>query len=401
MPRDDGFSSFECTAGSQVFSFPLQATQVPIFPAADAIIMRTCLLRDVCFIGGRLTYFADPELEAALPAGFSLKDFAGALALDGYLQAKFGKLGGPSAPALEFGPRPAQLPFFSGSAATVHALGSLSFAQNWGHMLIDTILPVYAAAQAWGFAVPDVQLLSLDHCDTMLTAGFEGYSELCFKNLQRWVEPLFAHPFLAPPHYHDTCFRQVLVGHNGGLSLIGMYLHRAQAARAARLQLHASLGVAPEPLISAHQIVVLTKAQESTPVGLPDLCALTQGWAAALRPAPPVHCILPAALSPKEQLLAISNATVTLSENGSTGYLSLFQRPGSSFIALLTAEGEAAKEVQVFLYETDVQVFYHTAPAMRDMGEGPGMLLLALERAGKRLGLPRVALAPLPAAAQA
>ena len=52
-------------------------------------------------------------------------------------------------------------------------------------------------------------------------------------------------------------------------------------------------------------------------------------------------------------------ATLTVSENGSTGYMSLLQRAGSSFVAVLVGhEGERAKEPQAFLYNVDVQSFY-------------------------------------------
>ena len=107
----------------------------------------------------------------------------------------------------------------------------------------------------------------------------------------------------------------------------------------------------------------------------------------------PVRCAEPSLLSSAEQLALVSTATLTVSENGSTGYMSLLQRAGSSFVAVLVGhEGERAKEPQAFLYNVDVQSFYWSpvdddgtpSTALR------GTLLLALERAGVRLGLPPV-----------
>jgi hypothetical protein len=59
-------------------------------------------------------------------------------------------------------------------------------------------------------------------------------------------------------------------------------------------------------------------------------------------------------------------------------------------VKVLGAQEVVAKEPQVFLSLADVQVFYSSMEDLRAWG--PGTLLLGLERAGVRLGLPRVSL---------
>ena len=133
-----------------------------------------------------------------------------------------------------------------------------------------------------------------------------------------------------------------------------------------------------------HKILVLEKSWEIAPVLQPQLCSDVTAWAAEL-PAygASVECISPKGFSVKEQLEAVSGASVIVAEMGSTAYLTLFQRPGASIVMLKTM-GDL-KEAQVMLY-MDVQAWY-IDPALLKPGESVGTLQLALERAGQRLGI--------------
>jgi hypothetical protein len=99
----------------------------------------------------------------------------------------------------------------------------------------------------------------------------------------------------------------------------------------------------------------------------------------------PVTCAEPTLLGAKEQLEIVAEATLVVCENGSTGYAALLQRAGSSFISVVGGQATVAKEPQVLLYLADAQTFYL---AVDDVS--PGALLLALERAGARLGIPNL-----------
>jgi len=121
-----------------------------------------------------------------------------------------------------------------------------------------------------------------------------------------------------------------------------------------------------------------------------------QAWALGVTPVPRVDCVVPAELPIAEQLALQAEVTVYVAEAGSTGYgAALFARPGSSLICVvpfIPKFPSRAKEAQVFLFTSDVQVWYYTAALLDDNGGGPGALLLALDRAGVRLNLPPVAL---------
>ena len=408
--RSDGYSSFECTGGSQTFTsgFTTQQTQAAYYPTAEAPILRLCLLRDVCFSPtGELLYYSNPELERETLPHLRLSAFGaqpGGLAKLDYFLAHFGQAYSEGSPYnTEFvprvvpGPRPDTLPFHSGPAA-VHAFSRLSFANNWGHLWVDTILPALAAADIFGFAHADLQLLDMYSCDTMYNAGYglpfvpgQTHADVCKENMARWLQPLFSHPLLSFPAYASTCYHQLLVGHGGALGLSSLFHHRAATVRAARERLHAALGV-PQPPLASHSILVLLKTPQSNAAGIADLCAVVQLAAARVRQAGaapvPVQCLEPTLLAAREQLAAIGGHTLLVAENGSTGYMAMLQRPGSSFISVLGSLENVAKEPQVLLSLTDVQVFY---TSLADLG--PGTVLLALERAGVRLGLPQAVLA--------
>ena len=420
-PRSDGFSSFECTGGSQAFArnYSTQRTQEPIAQRAESTFLRLCLLRDVCFApSGELQFFVDPGLEAATPPHLSVRAFSaerGGLAMLDYFSVQFGGLvrtpgalyDAAFAPTVVEGPRPPGLPFFEGSGAAVHALGRLSFANNWGHLLVDTVLPALAAAEVFGFGAGEVQPLDYYTCATMVGAGTQlpfvpgaVHADLCRTNIARWLAPLFSHPLLHRPDFEGRCFRQLLVGHGGALSLKSLWHHRAATIRAARERLHAALAV-PQPPLREHRILVLEKTAQANGALLPGLCPIVRLAAARLRHngsgggggggAVAVDCAEPTPLGAAEQLALLGAATLVVCENGSTGYAALFQRPGSALLAVLgDAEGEA-KEVQVLLSLTDVLVLYSSHADFKEMG--PGTLLVALERVGKRLGLPHAALA--------
>ena len=122
-------SSFECTAGSQVFDVALQETQLPEFPPADDVFMRVCLLRDVCFIGGRLTYYVDAELDAATPSNCrisALTESRAGFVLPSYLKGH-APVPLPHNPTLVVGPRPLHVPF--APSERTFMLGELSHAE--------------------------------------------------------------------------------------------------------------------------------------------------------------------------------------------------------------------------------------------------------------------------------
>ena len=329
------FSSFECVAGSQMFEMPLQQTQRVCSgaPQANDAIMRSCVLRDVCLVGGRLMYYVDPVLEDSTPAIFRLKtlldqkpvgmqpEMPGSVgtgfAYAGYLAGCNRE--GIYLPELVYGPRPATLPFREDDR--MYVMGELSNAQNFGHLLMDTILPTLSVAGAYGLPTHETQYVGLTSCESMRMGQGETAqgknSVQCQKNVERWLLPILDLPPLFPPHA-DGCFRRLLYGHEHQLSLANMFLHRSSAIRTARLKLHESLGVDPRVDFSArrHEIVVMQKVVLHVGEALPGLCDAVKRFSAALSPEPAVLCFKPGDKSVKEQLEIISTATLLVAEHG-------------------------------------------------------------------------------------
>ncbi len=379
--RLTSFSSFECTAGSQTFENSLQSTQRVCsgLPQANDAIMRTCMLRDVCFVAGELTYYADPELERTTPEMFRLQTLLNekpvglgvdvptgigtGFAYTGYLSgcqrnARF-------LPRVVLGPRPAGLPFHEDDR--VYIMGELSHSQNYGHLLVDSVLPTLSVADAFGLAPAQTQYVGFTNCSTFAMAVGETpqgpNSVVCERQVERWMVPILSRPPLFPPHA-DGCFRRAIYGHEHQFSLGGMYLHRSAAMRTARLQLHRALGVSPHVDFSVrtHKVVVLQKVPLYTAEFLTTMCENVKRWAAAIEPQPDVECFKPGEFSVKKQLETISTATTVVAEHGSTSYMSMFQPPGSSLLILVpSVDLTPFKEVQVLLYNTDVSTCYITS----------------------------------------
>ena len=361
--------------------------------------MRTCLLRDVCFVAGELTYFVDPDLERTTPEVFRLQSMLNrqpegqfgrgtGFAYPGYLagnrrEARF-------LPRPVLGPRPASLPFHDDDR--VYIMGELSNAQNYGHLLIDTILPTLSVAEAYGLPPRDTQYVGFVNCATMVMGAdstpLGSNADQCLRHVDRWMRPILERPPLFPPHA-DGCFRRAIYGHEPQLSLAGLYLHRGSAMRTARQRLYKSLGIASRADFAdmPHRIVVLLKVVLVVGVELENLCTDVRKWASELVPEPKVDCIKPGDFSVKEQLEIVGNATLVVAEHGSTTYMSMFQPPGTSMLVIVPYATIPAKEVQVLLFNIDVQTFYAVYGPLVEEGKGPGTLLMALERADRRLNV--------------
>jgi hypothetical protein len=403
--RDDGFSSFECIGTGSQFPVDCDGGGGPCLRpngwfdqpgAAHAI----CKLRDVCFVGRQLTYFENPAVEGAAPPWARFSSFPdGGPACIGLIAGVHVGCNKTPSVAVVRGPRPAALGFAAPRCA-VHFLDRLSAPSNWGHLMHDTLIPAFAAAAIFGDDPAAAQLLLGNDCGSFtdnpgmahqpanvrLSGGLLP-REKCAENVRRWVPALLAHPPLFPPHA-DGCFRAVVVGHSHALSLGHWYAHRGAAVREARLAAHARLDL-PLPEArgppSEHLVVAFVKVLGDTTPALDagwNACDAAREWArgaVGVR----VSCETPSAMTPREQVASLANATVVVSEHGSTTYLAAFARPGASLLVV------GSNEAHVLLGLPDVRVLYLTLAGARG-GEGPRVLQLALDASGRRVGLPAV-----------
>jgi len=451
---DNFFSSFECVGGgSQVPDFPLKQSY---FYGSKIDVterrLRICKLRDVCLVNGRLRYYMDPSVEGRAPQGMRITAFpdggpvcVGLLPLGNCSREHVVQV------EVEPGPRPAHLLFagnidegstgdlsaeallvrrqerggvpaekddsrspptsaprkgsWSGGSVRVHMLDIMSDPSNWAHLMLDTLLPAYAAAELFDDDIDDVQIVSLNSCSTFdqqpdiahkagkrIPGTGMTLREACEANVARWVPELFRHDILMASPNKDVCFRSLVMGHSHSLGLGYWFPHRGVAARHARQRIYSSLGIPDLRAFEKHHIIVLSKKMQWTgPVreGF-DLCDVVGSWLASAHDRNDLSfsCISPSEMSVKEQVAAAADATVILAEEGSTSYLSLFQRPGSSLVVV------GSKEMYILYSLSDVQVWFidpeRIERSTREGGrhrEGKATLRLAMDRAGRRLGI--------------
>lgn len=383
-------SSFSCTAGSQVFSAPLRTAG--FIPSVSSTTQRMCRFRNVCLVKGRLTYYANASEEAQTPAFARLDAFGANLLYPGVIEQSLDSVGqtneiwaGAFAPDI----LPAPLPRAVGFAPRdrVYLLGSLSFASNYAHLLLDTVMPAYAAALAYDFVAPHAQLININTCSTIARWSPKDIAR-CDENLNNWLSPFFDLPLISThdPTTEDVCFRDLIAGHESVFGLTGQYHHRAAAIRAMRRRLYSSMGItADPPAPRTHFVLVLVKRVEAFPMQVPTLCSDFQALAASLSPPPPVQCITPATMTVEEQVRLLQHTSLIVVEHGSTAYLSLFALPGTSLI-LVAPETDAStfKEAPVLLSHVDIQVWYIPHPLLAT--EGANLMRLALRRAGASWG---------------
>jgi hypothetical protein len=408
--RLDSYSSFECTSsGSQAFDFDLQnVDECRGYHKANDVQIRVCKLRDVCVISGVLTYFADPAVEFVAPRTTRMETFpGGGPACAGYLPLDCTCV--PERTDVKYERRPETLQLMPEDR--VHFLDRMSDPSNYAHLLLDTVISSYAAADMFGDPLRKIQTVFLNNCTTFTDqevhahmreggihhivpgAGGKTANDLCEEKTRDWLPLVFDHPPMFPPH-KDVCFRELVVGHAHALSVGTVFPHRGVSVRKLRRRVLHGLALPVSPSLNKHHVVVLKKVQLISPsLGL-DVCDMTKIALSSVRgevrgqsgkkESIKVTCITPADMNIRTQMRAISAATVVVSEHGSTTYLSFFQNPGTSLVVVGT------KEAMALLSNTDVQTWFHplNLATLPNGGGFAGLLQLAMDRAGRRLGLP-------------
>jgi hypothetical protein len=413
---ESNYTSFSCTGGSQTFGGKKFHVYTDNYRSPEWIGHRLCQLRSVCVVDGALTFYVDPSVESSVPTSMRLSSFVEGLVYKGPYEATIGKA---EVPRVVHGPRPSTLPF--APPGRLYLLTSLNNAQNYAHVLLDTIFPAFSVANFLGLGggVEAVQHAGLDTCDTFpnnawVIKGSQGvsFSAACWGNMDRWYNVIMPHPFLNAATGKvaengdsaggggggggggGVCYRSAVVGQESMFSsaLFGGHMSRAQAARGIRARAFAHFGMAPP--VSLRQAASLALAPPSPPpptlrrvlvleifrpipAGIANLCNLTHS-ALGGEVGVQVQCIVPGAMDLKEQLLALAPASLVVCEHGSTAYAGLFLTPGASMVVLFERGAPAIKEAHVLLFLPDISVLYLGEESMGE--EYTGTLKLALSR---------------------
>jgi hypothetical protein len=107
----------------------------------------------------------------------------------------------------------------------VYSLQQTSFSDNYGHYMIDDVLPNFYALHAWNMdRDTDVKMVNLYSCDL---PGWNPYfvpqrsrRDVCESNLRNWAKFFFdSKPILEGELPHKLCMKTVITGHNCAFSL--------------------------------------------------------------------------------------------------------------------------------------------------------------------------------------
>jgi hypothetical protein len=402
--RASNYSSFSCSAGSQVMEIGTLD--------AEKKVHRLCVLRDVCVIGNELTYYVDARADAAVPPNMRMSAFSAegqGLAFAGQLNVGVGYT---LTPRVVEGALPAALPV--ARVDRLYLRADLSYAGNYAHLIMDTIAPAYGAAAELGVPIGALQHVGATNCETMSSADWISHASLeragvnCEEHFERFYALLMPHPYLFAPA-RDACYRTMVVGAEAIFSLAGDQLNmRPQLAREMRAALLRATRVDAEPPLTSHHVLVWDKVPVSEKIAFPAMCERVKAWATVLAPAPApplrVSCIKPASLPVDEQLRLSATATTVVAEHGSTTYGALFGRPGSSLVVVYADDSPWAKEARTILFLDDIATYFVALSKVSgdavNHTQGPGLLWQALEGAGIRLNLPPLPPPPPPLPSQ-
>ena len=351
----------------------LQHTQVNHgFPEADVPRNRVCLFENVCWSDGGIVFYADRALYNSTPA-YLWPDSFGPEMVD------LGYLGTPWTPSLRFGPTPRRARRARHHTYLLHAS---SLSDNFGHALMDDLVPAIAAMHIFNLSLTDGQLLTMVGCSDARTfapasphesSPYHPHltrSELCADNMSRYASLMLGRPPLDPHRAwgHDTvCMDRMIAGHSSALSLRALNLARAPALRLARDAMVDAAGLATKDYASS--VLVLQKGVGFNGGALwPTACRDVSRAVGRVNATVPVRCSDPAAQDAQAQIRDVQASTVVVAEHGTLSYGALFGRDGTILISV--GSSSVLKEVQVNLFATHYETYYFPIEDVRNQLEG-------------------------------
>lgn len=224
------FSSIQCIGGSQILdtqslSWAMrQGDQLSKFPMNDPE-HRTCLLRNVCIDHGNLTYYITDFHHANIPIDYLPEGFNGRVTHLAHLR-------GFTMPIETVVGNIPKKHIWSEIPLTYLDANSWSF--NYGHYLIDNVLPAFTAAKLFNLPFSDSQQIFETKCRlfTTLEESFSRrrvdfnksmgtYQSVCLERLNGMGEYFFDHLPLYVDDIRSSalCFKKLMVGQGSSFGL--------------------------------------------------------------------------------------------------------------------------------------------------------------------------------------
>lgn len=407
------YSNHQCIGGSQVLeTYPMswamrQGKQLSKFPMNDPEF-RTCKFRNLCLIDGHLTYYINNYTAKHIPVEYlpeGMQKGGGAMFHVGHLRGNTL----PIKTVTGHIPVDGSITWHNPSVPIFLDANSWSF--NFGHYLIDNVIPSWIASRIFNIPFGSIQQLFETKCKqfTILDRSFADnqvgynkslgtYSEAClsriegmhghfYKHSPLFLDELHSYPATRPTNPKEKksrppsiCFRTLVAGHGSTFGLKSVDLSRAVVVREFRDYV---VGSMPSDMIQAQENIILVGLRTQGAAGgkiVNDLCSrvkdalakLDEFYTARYR----VECFVPAELSLYQEITMVRRARVLVSVHGTISYMSLFSRDGTQQISI--TDPKEHKENQILLYLTHIYMVYLQWDRIHQLG---GVLGMALSRA--------------------
>jgi hypothetical protein len=350
------YSSYQCAGAGGTQRFPenwkLQRTN-SAFPSGLDRTFTVCKFENICYVDGKLTFFGDPELFPHIPS--SIKPWTGMVATS-YLKPRSLEI------TTQLGPMPDSLPL---GEHDVYLLQSSSFSDNFGHMMIDDMMPGFIALDMFDLHTDAVRIIMNPGC------FFEQHwymnptykiprKEICEKNYRLWSKYLWDAPiWMEKDTPKNVCFRTAIAGHSSAFSLSSLELARGGFLRRFRDRVYSRLPsggkmLPPQPT-HKHHILVCSKNVGFTPNDWKSICSDVQKSVSSFTPIPEIVCEDLSTMPLENQIALIAKATIIVAVHGTVSYAALFARDRTVLIAVGTQE---LKEPQILLPATHFHTLY-------------------------------------------
>jgi hypothetical protein len=381
------FSSFHCQGGSQSFDgWRLQHT-AGSFPSANDASIRVCMLRNVCWHNDTLWFYENQR--NPLPSRARMTAFNSNLVHPGYLS-------GGWAPTVVFEARPIYYEYVNNQT---FFLSFRSFDDNFAHLMIDVLLPVFTAATVFDVPMSQAQLLNFG-C-RRYSGAFSSIwqpnstnplngrlrAQDCQDNYRKYAPIVLGRPAVDLQDdwsHRSVCMDKLIVGQSRAYGLASLDLQRSVTLRTAQKAIAKNVGIdlQKEARLQTHSILVLLKVPAWTKPMWLSLCDDVKAATLNVSSNTPVTCIDPVPMAVEAQVHAARKASVIIAEHGTVSYGALYSREGASLICI--GSDKELKDPQVFLFGAHLNTYYMVAEEKKDLSM---YIQLALAAAAQQLGL--------------
>jgi hypothetical protein len=280
---------------------------------------------------------------------------------------------------------PEELPLHDSKVAFLDA-NSWSF--NYGHYLIDNVIPTFISSRIFNLPYAGQQQLFETKCEQFSVlpvdfahrtvtydANLGTYQQACLANIEGKHEHFFdyAPMFLDEMKNSTVCFKKLMLGQGSTFGLKSLDLSRGVMLREFRDYVLDRMVKRSNESMPAQEDIILVGLRTSGAAGgelIADICDRTKNALAAsekYKDKYKVECFTPSTVSFEEEVRTVQRAKFVVSVHGTISYMALFSRDGTQQISL--AQATELKENQMLLSATHFNTLYLTWDRLEQLPE--------------------------------